>query len=209
MFWLLYIDTLSPSCTTIKYADDVTLIPSSSSEKTEQLQQAIDETTEWCAENNMIANPTKSVSMTFSNVHNSQNIKLHRFSMSGDVIGNETSTKFLGVVIDNNLTFKQHVDHLVKKTRPIIYTLIDLKRSGMPISALKHFYIACIRPILLYASPSWYSMLSQQLRMRILCVENLVLKVLDPCSLDYNDRTLRYNKCLISSTRRAKSTCVI
>lgn len=59
----------------------------------------------------------------------------------------------------------------------------------MPISALKHFYIACIRPILLYASPSWYSMLSQQQRMRILRVENLVLKVLDPCGLDYNDRT--------------------
>lgn len=45
MIWLLYIDALSTSCTTIRYVDDVTLIPSTSSENTEQLQQAVDDTT--------------------------------------------------------------------------------------------------------------------------------------------------------------------
>lgn len=87
-----------------------------------------------------------------------------------------------------------------------------MERSGMPISALKH--IACIHPILLFASPSWYSLLSNQLRMKILREENLVLKVVNPCGpclqwLNTEQPTLRYSNCSISSIRQAKSICVI
>ena len=54
------------------------------------------------------------------------------------------------------------IDQIAKKTRPLIYTLLDLKRPCIPTSTMLQFYTTCIRPIILYACPSWFSMLSKE-----------------------------------------------
>lgn len=123
-----------------------------------------------------------------SNIHNNHAPPPESFTLNGETIPNSENAKFLGVVIDNNLTFKAHIDHLVNRTRPLIYTLIDLKRSQVPKAALIKFYTTCIRPILLYACPGWFSMISQQQRERIRRIENIALKVTNPLAEDYDER---------------------
>jgi gmma-aminobutyric acid receptor subunit gamma len=188
MFWLLYIDTLQTTSETIKYADDLTLTPRSSDNATNNLQLAIDETMSWCNAHNMIANAKKSVTMSISNTHNHHTAAPSIFRINGEPLSNQSHTRFLGVELDENLTFTHHTDHIISKTRPLLYSLIDFKRSGVPLPALKKFYETCIRPKILYACPSWYSMTSLEQRKRIKRIENMVLKVLEPNGDSYEER---------------------
>ena len=193
LFWLLYIDTLSSTnVTLIKYADDLTITPNDTSNAKDSLQNAIDEITKWCEDHNMLANPKKSMTVHFSNIHNRHTPPTTNLTMKGEIVEDVTTMKFLGVMIDNHLTFKSHVDQIAQKTRPLIYTLLDLKRSGIPTSTMLQFYISCIRPIILYACPSWFSMLSKEQQQRLERIENLALKIIDPASTDYADRTSRH-----------------
>ena len=194
LFWLLYIDSLCPSSSTaVKYADDLTLTPNSIANSKSDLQNTIDEVTRWCDEHNMIANPKKSVIINLSNIHNRYVPPSENFTMQGEQITTETSAKFLGVTVDEHLTFKEHVDNIVKKVRKLIYTLLDLKRSGIPFDMLRTFYIACIRPSILYASPAWFTLTTHTQRLRIERLENLALKIIRPDTADYADRVTSCN----------------
>jgi hypothetical protein len=67
--------------------------------------------------------------------------------------------------------------------------MIHLKRSGVPIKTVKIFYMACIRPIMTYACPSWFSMITKEQQMRLQRVEGIALKVMDPNGASYFKRT--------------------
>ena len=189
MFWLLYIDTFELSSTeVIKYADDLTLIPRSADTAIPDLQKAIQDATSWCDNYNMIANSKKSLTMSISNQHNNHVPAPATFTMKGETLANETCTKFLGVHIDEHLTFKSHVDEIIKKTRGLIYSLLDLKRSGVPAEIMKSFYMSCIRSIVLYACPSWYSFLSEEQKLRLKRIESMASKIMAPQCNDYQDR---------------------
>ena len=95
------------------------------------------------------------------------------------------------MTIDKHLTFKQNVDNIAEKSRKLIYTLLDLKRSGIPFNLLRNFYIAHIRPTILYAVPAWFSMTSQTQRLRVERIENLALKIIKSDTTDYMDRVER------------------
>lgn len=96
-----------------------------------------------------------------------------------------TSTKFLGVPVDRDLTFKDHVDEVIKKTDGRVYSLLDLERSGVLRSIMKKFYMTYISAIILYACPSWCTITTAEQRLRVEKLENLALKGTDPSGTDY------------------------
>lgn len=189
MFWLAYIDTLTTSASTIKYADDLTISGNNPLSSSVDIQTAIDQTTEWCKQNNMIANAKKSTTLSISNIHNNHVPPPVTFNMDGEKLKSKHYTKFLGIIIDSHLTFSHHVDHIIEKTRPLMYSLIDLKRSQLPKHILKKFYETCIRPMILYACPSWYSMTSQTQKNRVRRVESIALRVIESSADSYKERT--------------------
>ena len=67
MLWLLYVDILKPSTT--DRVHDVN----------RELQTAIDDTTVWCDENNMMAKSKKSLVLSISNQHNNH-VPVHQCS---------------------------------------------------------------------------------------------------------------------------------
>lgn len=77
MFWFTYIDTLSTSTHTIKYADGLML--TSTNPAAADLQTLIDETTEWCTDYNVLASTKKyatlSISISISKVCHSPYIR--------------------------------------------------------------------------------------------------------------------------------------
>ncbi|GBN97050.1 hypothetical protein AVEN_217213-1 [Araneus ventricosus] len=65
--------------------------------------------------------------------------------------------KYLGVILDKNLTFKSHTNHAREKFNKALraqYSLI-CKNSSPFIENKLLIYLAYIRPILAYASPIW------------------------------------------------------
>ena len=185
MFWLLYIDSLDVDCHIIKYADDLTL----TSHTVSGLQHAVDQVATWCKDHNMVANATKSAVLHVSNKRSNINTSnIPQIQLDGATISQAKSAKFLGVYVDEHLTFERHIQHIISRTRPLTYVLLNLKRSGLPTEQLRSFYILCIRPIITYASPAWFTLLTQTQKDRIAKLEKIVLKVIKPMEESYADR---------------------
>jgi len=71
-------------------------------------------------------------------------------------ISNTCEIKFLGLIIDDTLSWKQHIDQLIKKMSTACYALRYVKYS-LPIETLKiiHLYFAHIHIIMSYGVIFW------------------------------------------------------
>ncbi|GFV65842.1 RNA-directed DNA polymerase from mobile element jockey [Trichonephila clavipes] len=65
--------------------------------------------------------------------------------------------KYLGIIFDTHLTWKQHTSYVRDKFRRIMFKLFPLigRNSHLSIENKVLLYTAVMRPILAYASPVW------------------------------------------------------
>ena len=94
----------------------------------------IDKITKWCEVHSMSANPKKSITVNFSTIHNRHMPPNTNITMKGETVEDVITTKYLGVMVDNHLILKNHVDQIAQKARSLIYTLLVLKRSRIPLA---------------------------------------------------------------------------
>ena len=66
------------------------------------------------------------------------------------------SAKLLGMIISYDLKLNMYTSELGRKCSSRLYFLRQLKRSGAAPSELVLCYVACIRPVLQYASPVFH-----------------------------------------------------
>ena len=65
--------------------------------------------------------------------------------------------KFLGIIVDDKLSFSSHVDHIISKCNSRFLLMRQLKVLGLNAAGLKTFYTS----LLLYgAPPAWHSILN-------------------------------------------------
>ena len=67
------------------------------------------------------------------------------------------SLKYLGVIFDSKLTFKEHINYMAEKCTKLIFALSKLSKLNWELkhAALKTIYPGGILPILLYGVPVW------------------------------------------------------
>ena len=75
-------------------------------------------------------------------------------SSKGDVLETTTSHKLLGVYIDQDLSFNEHVEHYVKKLAKRIGVLRSIKHY-LPLNERILFYNTTIKPLFLYGGVVW------------------------------------------------------
>jgi hypothetical protein len=64
--------------------------------------------------------------------------------------------KYLGIIIDNKLTFREHITHATEKCRKIFALSKSAKLNwGLSHKALKTLYTGGIQQLLLYGAPVW------------------------------------------------------
>ena len=61
---------------------------------------------------------------------------------------------FLGVLIDKNLTWGPHIDHIASKISKLVGIIVRL-RHRVPLNAVLQIYRALIFPYTLYGVPVW------------------------------------------------------
>ena len=61
----------------------------------------------------------------------------------------------LGARLSDNLTWNEHVTHIVKKGNKQLYVIRALKKCGLTDRKLILVYCSIIRSVLEYASPAW------------------------------------------------------
>ena len=91
-----------------------------------------------------------------------------------------STTKLLGVTLDQHMRFSAHVDSIIEKCRPAFHAISKLRKAGVNDTSLAHFYQSRILPIITYAAPMWYPLISQCDRERLEKYQRLCLRIILP-----------------------------
>ena len=84
--------------------------------------------------------------------------------------------KYLGVLIDENLSWKHHILHIASKISTSIGIIARL-RHFVPLNTLQHIYRSLIQPYLLYGITAW-GRADKIHRNKILCLQKRVLRLM-------------------------------
>ena len=87
--------------------------------------------------------------------------------------------KLLGVHLSNNLTWNEHVTHIVKKGSMRLYAIHALNKCRLTDRQLILVYCSIIRSVLEYASPAWAGLM-QYLSDQIESIQKRALKIIFP-----------------------------
>ena len=145
-------DLLTPSALfgMCKYVDDTTLSKKVPKGQQSILQEAVDHVFNWSAENLFQLKLEKTKELTISLRRPPEHFD--SVTVDGTQIQTTTSSKLLGLIMKNTLTWSDHIDSLIKKADRKIYLLVQLKRARVPAEDLVAYYCACIRSCLVQFS---------------------------------------------------------
>ena len=158
LLFLLYLNDL-PNCSNILdfhlFADDTNLFFSSKSllDIETTVSGELELVHKWLCSNQLSLNIEKSNFVIFhapqKKINLELNLKLHNQSLK-----QESSTKYLGVLIDENLNWKSHVSQIEGKIKRGIGVISRLRRTVTK-SILLNLYYSLIYPYLIYGLIAW------------------------------------------------------
>ncbi|MFZ2538045.1 MAG: reverse transcriptase domain-containing protein [Oscillospiraceae bacterium] len=144
-----------------KYADDsILLVPSSNSSL---VPEEISHISLWAMENNLKLNVQKTKEMI---VHKPRTKITNSPPILAGIERVETMN-ILGVQFQSNLTFRDHVDHLLAQCAQNMYALRTLKSQGLHSFKLWEVAQSVLLGKLTYASQVWWGMLDAESKARL------------------------------------------
>ena len=158
LLFIIYINDLpqiSKLAKFIMYADDANIIITGNnmSEIAAQFNEIGNLLTSWVSCNGLALNIRKTNYMIFTKnrIHELDNFKP---KISGIPIEHKTVTRFLGVLIDEKLTWKHHITAIKSKMSKYIGILYRLKNI-LPLTARKNIFHSFIQSHINYCSLIW------------------------------------------------------
>jgi len=194
LLFLIFINDLPNSSHIFNFtlfADDSTLSASfnKSDNITEVVNTDLENVHSWLHANKICINANKTKYISFSYKKNADPMRL----VIGDsVVGRADYIKFLGVYLDEHLTFKNHIQHVVSKISKSTGLMYKL-RSFLPQDILQTLYQSLIYPYLLYGIEVWFST-SQNLKGKVEICQRKVVRTLN--GLRRDDHTSCYFKTM-------------
>ena len=139
----------------IQFADDTTLVFSSPNIEhlNEILQIEGNKVIKWLNANKLIINLSKTNCMLFSNKRGEPQIRIKLDDTELEV---QTESTFLGVIIDNKLTWKSHIKHISNKISKSI-AILRILRWSFPKQILRMIYMSLIFSYINYCNLIWGS----------------------------------------------------
>ena len=153
------------SCPIVKFADDTGLTGLITDDDDNNYRQEIDSFVEWCDDNYLELNVSKTNEMIIDfrkvkRVHDEIVIK-------GEVVERVSSYKYLGVVIDEKLSWRENTDHIVKKVHSRLYCLRKLRSFNVQQELLQMFYSSVVCSVMTFGLTCWGGSVSMQDRNRL------------------------------------------
>ena len=174
LLFLIYMNDIS-FCTTLNilsFADDTTVFQSGRDiiHVTEYVNQELKKLYIWLCENKLALNVNKTKFILFSpQGFSADNINIMIDNKSVERIGNKMpvkSFKFLGIHIDENLTWKFHINLICNKISKSLFALNKAKHF-LPTAALRSLYCALVQSYLIYGITAWGNSCSIQKLFRL------------------------------------------
>lgn len=118
-----------------------------------KLQQDLNRLNEYCTVNYLHMNTAKCYVITFTK--NKKKIEYNYHISNSQPLKKVNQIRDLGVLIDDKLSFKAHVDKIVKKSLNMLGFLFRIGKEFNNIHTLKILYYSYVRSHLEYASAIW------------------------------------------------------
>jgi hypothetical protein len=158
ILFLLYINdlgTISPTVSPIMFADDSNLFMSGNNlySLSNSLNREIPTLLEWLRANRLSLNVDKTQAMIFGRKNNTVPNDIN-IMIDGKKLEIVSQTKFLGVILDSNLSWKQHISYLKTKIAKSL-GILTIARRNLNHQTLIQLYHAFIYPYLSYCVLTW------------------------------------------------------
>ena len=137
--------------------------------------------TDRCHADELSINYSKSKFMVFKPRQKRQNRDL-KLEISNCAIEQVKETMFLGVILDENLTWKQHIANVARKGSKAI-GIIYKSRFCLPFSSLRTLYYSLVYPYLIYCVSIWVSTYPKNLN-RIVILQKKVIRFISKKPFD-------------------------
>ena len=157
LLFLIYVNDINTKNdnNTLCFADDTTIFVTSSdpNELFLKANDILNKSYDWFCANKLKLNTKKTNYMIISphklNLNNNFVLKI-----GNDFISQVTSTKFLGINIDEKLKWTAHLSAINKRVSHSLMAIRQVKHY-LPLSSLRTLYFALIHPHLLYGILAW------------------------------------------------------
>ena len=163
LLFLLFINDLplyTCNVFTDLYADDTTLYFFHPSQDVieQNFQTALNELQIWCKNNGMVLNSAKTKVMFVTTNQKRQRLVNDNLKLfyNDDALHTITNDKILGVFVDNNLTWSEHVKHISKKIASNIWLLSKIK-AFLSKDHRVQYYKSYIQPHIDFCNVVWGS----------------------------------------------------
>ena len=181
ILFLVMIDNLNipdPESRTWKYVDDVSLSEGLIGNSNSNIQTSLNSVASWSHSNWMKPNDKKGKEMRLCFLK--EPINLPHLKIDDQQLELVTSHKVLGLVIQNNLKWNNHIEYIVTKASKRLQILRLLRRGSVEINDLITIYIALIRSLLEYSCVVWHHALPSYLLQELERIQKRALKIIVP-----------------------------
>ena len=158
---------------TVKYSDDTAIEDLSKSDSV--YFSEVHKFSAWCKENYLDLNIAKTKEMVVYFRKNPPPVP--ELIIDDVVVERVAEYRYLGTVLDNNLTFDKNVETIHKKCQSRIYCLQKLRNIGVASDILEMYYRACIQSVLTLSFICWYGSLGVRGKKLLNDVVNVCSKV--------------------------------
>ena len=203
ILFLVMINDLRFDVPTVKYVDDTTVYECIPKNGSSCLQSEADALSQWCDSNGAKINTRKTVELRidFS--------KLPRETSPVNIYSNDistvSSTKLLGVVVSNDLSWSQNTDAICKKASQRLHYLVHLRRAGLDSKQLVALYCSFVRPILEYCMCVWHFALTKTSSSSLERVQERALHIIFGFDKSYDECLEK--SAIVSLKERRESRC--
>ena len=177
----------------IKFADDTTVVGLISEGDESAYRAEVEELTGWCTDNNLALNTSKTKELVVD--YRRKNNIIPPLVISGDYVERAPSFRFLGVHLDEDLTWSTNTAAIVKKAHQRLHFLRVLRNNKLSQELLVSFYRCSIESILTYCINVWFGCCTAAERTALQRVVNTAQRIIGrplPSLADlYSSRCLR------------------
>jgi hypothetical protein len=143
---------------TVGYADNISILINRKFPHTvsEVLKTALYSVQQWCERTNLSMNPNKTVIIPFTRKRNIKGLK--EPILFSKIIQLSNEVKYVGITLDNGLTWKKQLDKVISKAYKAFWTFRGTfgKTWGLKPKVVYRIYTAVVRPIVTYAATIWW-----------------------------------------------------
>ena len=159
LLFLLYVNDLnyvSPNLSCIQFADDTSIFSTGSSldDIFNVLNCELESISTWLRANKLVLNMSQSNYMIMTSPRKTILTNNYTLCIDGHVIEGVSEYKFIGVVIDDRMTWKKHINYICNKIAKGIGILVRARQLLYGESRMT-IYNALIKPHFMYCITAW------------------------------------------------------